>query len=120
MSRTLARVLMGMGAILLLLGFLWLRSCQEARTAGTVAKVAKGQAGAAIQSGADAANTIGNRMAADAATDQLTRENEDAIRNAEGAAAPVAAPARDAGLASLCRRAAYRGKPECVQHAAPR
>jgi len=114
------KLLVALGIAALLLAFLWLRSCEQARSAKTQAKLSAGQAGAAIESGRDAANMIGNRMEAEAETDQLTRENADAIRNAEGASAPVAAPVRDAGLASLCRRAAYRGKPECLQHADPR
>ena len=115
MSRALARALMIAGGVVLLLGFLWLRSCDEARSAKTQAKLSTGQAGAAIQSGGDAANTIGNRMEADAASDLTTRENADAIRNAEGAGAPVAAAVRDAGLAGLCRRAAYSRDARCVQ-----
>jgi hypothetical protein len=91
-----------------------------AHNARTAAKVATGQAGAALQSGQDAANTVGNRMDADAAGDQLTKENDDAIRKADGASAPVAAPVRDAGLRSLCRRAAYSRDPKCLQFANPR
>lgn len=89
--------------------------CQGARNAKTATGLAKGQTGAAIESGGDAVDTLGNRAAADAAGDQLTRENEDAIRKADGAAAPVAAPVRDAGIASLCRRSAYRSDPQCLQ-----
>lgn len=85
------------------------------RNAKTETKLAKGQAGAAVDSGKDAVTTLGNQQAAEQATDQVTKENEDAIRKAAGANAPVAAPVRDAGLASLCRRAAYRGDPRCVQ-----
>jgi hypothetical protein len=97
-----------------------LSQCQRAQTAGTAAKVARGQAGAAVESGSDAVDTVGNRSAADAATDQITRENDDAIRKADGAETPVAAPARDAGIAGLCRRRAYSGDPRCVQPPAAR
>ena len=54
------------------------------------------------------------------ATDTITRENDHAIRTAPGADAPVDPALRDTGLAGLCRRAAYRGDPKCVQHADPR
>lgn len=112
------------GAILIVLAIvlvlLALEQWRGARAAKAQAKLATGTAGAAIASGKDAANTIGNRMDADAATDQVTRENADAIRNAEGASAPVAAPVRDAGLASLCKRAAYQRDPRCVQQPGPR
>lgn len=94
--------------------------CQRAQTAATAARVAKGQAGAAIESGGDAADTVGNRMAADAETDAITQENRDAIQNAEGARAPVAPAVRDAGLDSVCRRAAYSRDPRCLQRAPAR
>lgn len=93
---------------------------QRARNAKTETSLATGQTGAALDSGADSVNTVGNRMDVDAAGDRLTQENNDAIRSAEGASAPVLLPVRNVGLAGLCRRAAYRGKPECVQYADPR
>lgn len=112
------RVVLIAAAVLLIFGSLVLRSCQTAGTARTKAKLATGQAGAAIESGGDAAQTIGNQAAAEAATDALTRENEHAIRTAPGANAPVDPAARDAGLRALCRRAAYRGDPKCMRFAA--
>lgn len=115
----LQKALLLFAALILLLAFLWLRSCSDARSAKSQAKLSTGQAGAAIESGRDAANTIGNRTHADAATDAITRENDDAIRNAEGASAPVAAPVRDAGLVGLCRRAAYQRDPRCLQQPRP-
>lgn len=117
---TLAKVLIALGTVLLIVGLLWLRSCEDARTAKTATKLATGQAGAAIESGHDASGTIGNRMDADAAGDRLTQENRDAIKNAPGADAPVDPRLRDTALASLCRRAAYRSDPKCVQHAPAR
>lgn len=106
-------------ALSIVLALFALDQWKAARSANAQAKLSTGQTGAAIESGRDAANTIGNRMDADAVTDQLTRENADAIRNAEGASAPVAAPVRDAGLASLCRRAAYQRDPRCMQQPRP-
>ena len=120
MSRTLSIVIGVLALAAIIVSLLLLDQCRATKSAKVETKLATGQAEASMISGSDAVTTIGNRMEADAATDQLTRENEDAIRHADGAAAPVAAPARDAGLASLCRRAAYRGKPECVQRTRPR
>lgn len=120
LSKTAARIIAAALVITLIAGIFAVRSCQSARTAQTREKLATGQAGAAIESGADSVNTIGNRMDADAATDTLTRTNDDAIRNAQGADAPVDPALRDAGLASLCRRAAYRGQPKCLQYTDPR
>lgn len=105
--------------VLALAAFLTVRSCQSARTAKTTEKLATGQASASLQSGQDAVGTVGNRMDADAATDALTRTNDDAIRNAEGASAPVNPAVRDAGIASLCRRASHRRDPKCLFHADP-
>ncbi|MDB5708702.1 MAG: hypothetical protein JWL96_772 [Sphingomonas bacterium] len=120
LTTTAGRAMAALAIVTLLAGLLTLDRCQAARTAHTAAKLATGQADAAVQSGADAVNTVGNRMSADAAIDTITQENRDAITKADGASAPVAAPVRDAGLRSLCGRAAYRGNPRCVQHADPR
>jgi type II secretory pathway component PulK len=115
-----ARLLVALLLLALLAAMVAARSCSATRSARAAAKLATGQAAAAIASGQDAANTIGNRMAADAATDAITRENDDAIRTAHGADAPVDPDAAAAGLRSLCRRAAYRRDPQCLQHADPR
>lgn len=112
-ERNAVRIMVAIVFVALILGFMTLRSCQAERTAKTQAKVSTGQAGAALQSGQDATNTVGNRMDADTAEDQQTRTNGDEIRKADGASAPVAAPVRDAGLTALCRRAAYRDNPRC-------
>ncbi len=109
------RVLVGLVLALLLAGFLILQSCQNATTAKTEAKLGEAQTGAAIASGADAANTVGDTSARAAETDRTTMENADEIRKAPGAAAPVADGVHDAGLRALCKRAAYRGRPECLQ-----
>jgi hypothetical protein len=96
-----------------------LSQCQSARNANTRAEVSDSQAGATAASGADAVGTVGAVADRDADTDQLTRENADAIRNAPGASAPIDPDLRGVGLASLCRRAAYRSRAECVQYASP-
>ena len=120
MIRNGARILAALAVLALVMALVAQRSCRAASAARTGARLATGQAGAAIASGQDAANTIGNRMAGDAATDAMTRENDDAIRKAPGAGALVDAAADAAGRNGLCRRAAYRRDPQCVQHAYPR
>lgn len=82
----------------------------------TEARVDTGRADAAIQSGADAANTVKDASDREAASEALTRENERAIRDAEGSDEPVAKPVRDAGLAALCRRVAYRDSARCAAY----
>ena len=116
-EKNLAKAIGIAACVLLILGLLFLHQCSQARTARTETRLAGGQASAAIASGQDSANMIGNRMSADAVEDSITRENHDAIQHAAGADAPVDPALRDAGLAGLCRRAAYRGNPQCLQHA---
>lgn len=108
-------LLLGLGVLFLLA---WGYSALT-RNSKAEARLSKNQAEAAAQSGSDAANTVGAAGDREAASDALTRDNEKDIRNAEGSDAPVAAPARDAGLDGLCRRAAYRNDPKCLQRAHP-
>ncbi len=84
------------------------------------AKLGRNTTEAASQSGQDAVNTVGAAGEREAASDALTRSNEKDIRNAEGANAPVAAPARDAGLRGLCQRRSYNRDPKCLQFTDPR
>jgi hypothetical protein len=108
-------VVIGLALALLLAGFLTVRSCQTASVAKTESKLATGQADAALKSGADAVGAVGDAAARAAQSERLTQENADVIRKAEGADSPVADGARDAGLFALCKRAAYRREPRCVQ-----
>lgn len=115
-----ARVISWIVLALLLVALLSLGKCVYDQRAKTEVRLSKGQTGAALESGADAVGTVGQQAASETAADRVTKENEDAIRNAEGADAPVAGGVRDAGLDSLCRRAAYRGSEQCLRHPAPR
>jgi hypothetical protein len=108
-----AKLIFWLTIAVLVVAVLGVAKCSYDQRAQTEVKLAKDQAGAALQSGQDAVNTVGNRMDADAQGDALTRSSAATIDNAEGAKAPVAAPVRDAGIAALCRRAAYRDTPRC-------
>lgn len=81
--------------------------------------IAKRQTAAAQESGKDAVNTLGKSQAVERASDDITRENDSAIRSAPGADAPVDTRARDAGLDGLCRRNAYRDSAKCLQRTSP-
>jgi hypothetical protein len=108
--------LLGLLAALILLvtvPALLVRSCDRHRSEGAQAKVDRGQAGAFANSSADAVQTLGNAAARERTSDDLSRTNEEEIRNANGASAPVDPAVRNAGLRSLCRRAAYRDSPRC-------
>lgn len=108
------------GAILaaILAGFLLVQAWRGQATAKTEARLSRNQAEASIASGTDAVETVGTTHRAEVAIDVITRENQRVILQAPGADAPVD-PALD-GVArrSLCRRAAYREHPDCVQQPA--
>lgn len=72
--------------------------------------IAEGQTAA----GRDAVGITAADAKADAATSNINRENENAIRNAPGADAPVDPALAAAGRRGLCRYAAYAGRPECL------
>lgn len=105
----LAKVIFWGVAAALLLAVLGVAKCRYDQTAKTEVKLSKGQAGAAVESGADAVGTLGNRMQSEAQGDQVVRETTDAIHNANDSASATAA-----GRSGLCRLPAYRGQPECV------
>jgi hypothetical protein len=109
------RVALYIGAALAAVAALWWLYSAITANPKAEARLAKNQAEAAAQSGADAVNTVAGAADREAAGDALTRSNEAEIRNAEGADAEVAAPVNDAGLAALCRRAAHRDSPRCVR-----
>jgi hypothetical protein len=114
-------IVLAIGAALVTLALLWLLGALTGgKRAKLEAELGRNQVEAATQSGADAVDTIGAQHVGEAVVDDLTRSNADDIRSAEGADALVAAGADAAGRRSLCKRAAYRGRPECLQLAAPR
>ncbi|MFA7597012.1 MAG: hypothetical protein WCY92_11720 [Novosphingobium sp.] len=104
-------IILGFGGLLILANY----AISGGKSARTEAKLARNQTEAAMASGSDAVATIGAQGTAEDAVDALTRENDHAIRNAQGAAAPVSDAVDAAGRFSLCKRAAYRGSAECVQ-----
>jgi len=103
-----------------LFAVLFIGKCVYDRNSKTRVELGKNQTDAALASGKDAVSTIAETHSDEIATDKITSENEKAIRNAKGSNEVVSSPANDAGLASLCRRAAYRKRPECMQYADPR
>jgi hypothetical protein len=113
-------IAVGILALVLVVGF-GVRSCDKRRAMAAQARVERSQADAAANSAADAVNTVARSGEAQAASEELTRKNEEEIRHAKGADATVDPGVRDAGLRSLCKRAAYRNDPKCrVQQPNPR
>lgn len=83
---------------LLALALLGLGKCAYDQTAKTQLKVSKNQTDAAIKSGVEAVNTVGNRQEAELAGAQNVQEAQDEINNASDPGAVT-----DAGLAGLHR-----------------
>jgi hypothetical protein len=88
-------------------------SCDVRHNKAAQARVNSAQSGAFTNSAGDAVNTQANVAENEAASGDLTRSNEKDIRNAEGSSDKVNPAARDAGLRSLCKRAAYRDSQQC-------
>lgn len=84
-----------------------LRSCESARTAGTQAKLSAGQGQAAIESGADAVQTIGNATARETEIHQTVKDATDAIAHAP------AGDSNDAADRAACQLRTYRDQPRC-------
>jgi hypothetical protein len=85
----------------------------KSRSQAAQIRVDHAQTGAFTNSAGDAVNTQANVAQNEAASGDLTRTNEEDIRNAQGSGDKVNPAARDAGLRSLCRRAAYRDSQQC-------
>jgi hypothetical protein len=58
-------------------------------------------------------STVAASGEAAAASETLTRSNEQQIRAAQGSNAAVDPAARDAGIAALCRRPSYANDARC-------
>ncbi len=102
---------------LIVMAFLafYIPSClQKQRSQRAQARVDASQAQAASESAKDAIGTVARSGEAQAASEQLTRDNERAIREAPGADAKVSGEVQQAGLVALCRRESYRNAPRCA------
>jgi hypothetical protein len=109
-------ILTVVGVLALIVGTaLFVRSCDSRHNRAAQGRVEASQAQAASNSAADAIGTMAASGEAERASEDLTRTNEQQIRAAEGSNAAVNPAARDAGIAALCRRAAYRDDPRCRQ-----
>lgn len=87
--------------------FAW-NQWQALRGAKVENRIQQGQTGAAIESGGDAVQTIGNSQSREAAIEQTVRDGINEIEKA---------PAGDSNAVAdraACRLRAYRGSPRCV------
>lgn len=104
---------------LILIALMWwaASSFLSGQSAKVEVKLKDNQVEAALESGTDAVNTIGDQGGNEAAIDELTEGNRNEILGSDGAGALVDPDVRAAGLRSLCRRAAYKQRDECLQFA---
>jgi len=110
--RTLALI----AALLILVALaFYIPGCvQKNRSQAAQARMEVEQAEAATASGRDAIGTVARSGEASAASEELTRANEQAIRNATGADDRVNLAVHVAGLKALCRRKAFADDPRCA------
>lgn len=104
---------LALGLAALLIAWLGPASCRRHAADAARARLDTAQAHAAAASGRDAVDTVGQAAARDAQSETITRRNAQEIDHAKGADAAVDAAVDDAGIASLCRRAAYRDRQRC-------
>lgn len=88
-------------------------TCRKLGQEQARARLGEESARSASASGRDAVVTVGAATRREAESADLTRTNEQEIRNAQGADVPVDPAVRDAGLGGLCRRPAYRDDERC-------
>lgn len=107
--------MMVLAAILLLaLIAFGVNQCSKRKSEAAQARVSASQAEAQSDSARDAITTVARSGEETAASEQLTRDSERAIRAAPGADARVDMGVHSAGLAALCKRAAYKDAPRCA------
>ncbi|MEO7410917.1 MAG: hypothetical protein ABIU10_06305 [Sphingomicrobium sp.] len=87
--------------------------CRKISHESARARLGEETATASGKSGQDAVATVGGAARREAENADLTRTNEQEIRNAQGADVRIDPAVRDAGLGGLCRRPAYRDHERC-------
>ena len=99
--------------IVLLIALVAPAACRKLNHDSARARLGEESARAASRNGEDAVATVGTAARREQQSDALTRDNEQEIRDAQGADEPIDPAVRDAGLGGLCRRPAYRDSERC-------
>lgn len=110
----MALIIIALAALIILFGP---AACNKIRSLTAQGKLDQAQSEAARNSSVDAIDTQGEVSERQTKGEDLTRSNEKEIRDAKGASDPVDPAVTDAGLRSLCRRAAYRNSEQCRVYA---
>lgn len=113
LSNTAAKALAIVAIVALVLGLVALRSCNTARTAGTAEKLATGQRGAAIDSGADSVSTTGNVQTAAEQRAETVKDGNHAIDQAP------AGNSNGAAERASCELRSYRHSSRCIDLLGP-
>lgn len=113
LSTLMTRIAFGVIAIVLLMGFLQVRSCQQARQRAAESRLEREQGTAAVESGKDALATQGAAYERERAIDQQAQQSIEEIHDARGANSAVDPAVNNAGRRGLCAIAAFRNDPKC-------
>lgn len=111
-----ARWIWMLGALALTVLAVWwlVSSLMSGKRAATEARLNRNQTEAALASGTDAVESVGQTVRYERHTDIITRETERVIRSTQGADAPVDPDLHRLGIERLCQRAAYLEHPDCL------
>jgi hypothetical protein len=121
-AATLAgKIIFGLVVVLAVLLFLQVRSCTQSAQHAAQARVDQGQGNAFHWSASEAINIQSAVNANTVNSADISRQNEENIRHAQGSAQPVDPAANAGGLLALCRRASHAHDPACgMQQPHPR
>ena len=108
LEKNAMKLLAALACVALVLALITMRSCSATNTAKTETRLATGQAGAAIESGTDAVQTIGNAQTNETDIHANVKEGTDAIQSAP------AGNSNDAADRAACRLRSYRNSSKCV------
>ncbi|MBW6531938.1 hypothetical protein KZ820_14445 [Sphingomonas sp. RRHST34] len=90
------------------------RACSRAQQTAAAAQADSARSDAMADAAIGAAADTASAMTTAAVIAATSKEHEDAIRSAPGAATAVPAPSNGAALRALCLRPSYRDQPRCV------
>lgn len=107
-TKNIVRIAIGLVAVVLLLGFLQLRSCQADRQRAAQSKVDRGQGEAGVDAGAEAGNTLGNVMETDRRIGEAVKGGRDEILSRP------AGNSNDAAIRAACRMRSHCGDRRCA------
>jgi len=109
LASTIGKVVAALIVVVLILGVLQVRSCQQARQQAAQSKVDRGQGEAGIEAGAEAGNTVSNVMEADQRVDQTVRGGRDEILS------QPAGQSNAAAIRAACRMRSHCGDRRCAE-----